>query len=91
MTTFDSHAPRVNTVAAGWALTAVLVTLFLICALLAAIWPTSAFGQGWVALFAEPAVGSITSIIEGIVAAIAVSWLAAVLFVAEYNRLHVRS
>ena len=64
MTTFDTSSHRVNTVAAGWALSAVLVVLFLICALLALIWPTSAIGQGWVTLFAAHAGDSITLIVD---------------------------
>ena len=41
-----THAPM-NGIAAGWALSAVLVVLFAICVALALLWPTSAFGQGW--------------------------------------------
>jgi hypothetical protein len=76
-----------NHVAAGWALSAVLVVFFLICAMLALFWPTSAFGQGWVALFAASPGGSIATLAEGIVGSIGAAWLIAGVFVSVYNRL----
>jgi hypothetical protein len=87
MTTLDTPNPSMNHVAAGWALSAVLVVFFLICAILALFWPTSAFGQGWVALFAAAPGGSIASLAEGIVGSIAVAWLIGGVFVGVYNRL----
>jgi hypothetical protein len=90
MTTLDTSHAGMNGVAAGWALSAVLVIFFLICALLALFWPTSAFGQGWVALFATPG-GSIAGLAEGVLASIATAWLVAGVFVCVYNRLLPRS
>jgi len=75
-----------NGVAAGWALSAVLVILFLICVAIALMWPTSALGQGWMWVFAEPPGGSIAAFIEGILGAIAVAWLIAIVFVGVYNQ-----
>jgi len=91
MTTLDTSHAGMNTVAAGWALSAVLVVFFLICAALALFWPTSAFGQGWVAVFATAPDGSIASFIEGFFGSIAVGWLVTGVFVGVYNRLLPRS
>jgi hypothetical protein len=91
MTTLDTPHAGMNHAAAGWALSAVLVVFFLICATLAFLWPTSAFGQGWVALFAATPGGSIASLAEGIVGSIVAAWLIASVFVGIYNRLISRS
>lgn len=86
MTRTATHTP-INGVAAGWALSAALVILFLICAAIALTWPTSAFGHGWMRVFVEPAGGSIAAFIEGIVGAVAVAWLIAIVFAGVYNQL----
>jgi hypothetical protein len=91
MTTLDTSHPGMSGMAAGWALSAVLVILFLICALLALFWPTSAFGQGWVAVFATPPGGSIAGLVVGLLGSIATAWLVAGVFVGVYNRLLSRS
>jgi hypothetical protein len=91
MTTLDTSHSGMNGVAAGWALSAVLVIFFLICAVLAIFWPTSAFGQGWAALFATPPGGTIAGLVEGILGSVAIAWLVAGVFVGVYNRLLSRS
>jgi hypothetical protein len=91
MTTLDNPHASMNHVAAGWALSAVLVVFFLICAILALFWPTSALGQGWVAVFAATPGSSIASLAEGIVGSIVAAWLIAGVFVGVYNRLISRS
>jgi hypothetical protein len=91
MTTLDTSHAGMNGVAASWALSAVLVIFFLICAILALFWPTSAFGQGWVALFATPPGGSITGLVAGLLGSVAIAWLVAGVFAGVYNRLLSRS
>jgi len=91
MTTLDTLHPRINGVAAGWALSAVVVVLFLICAAVALLWPTSAVGQGWVAAFATTPEGSITGFVEALLGTIAAAWLVAGVFVGVYNRLLARA
>ena len=81
-----THAPM-NGVAAGWALSAVLVALFLVCVALALLWPTSAFGQGWQMVLATLPGGSIAAFVAAILAAIAIGWLVAIMFVGIYNQL----
>jgi hypothetical protein len=84
MTTVDStHAPM-NGMAAGWALSAVFVILFLVCATVALLWPSSALGQSWVAL--APG-GSIAAFVEGLLGGVVIAWLVAIVFVGVYNRM----
>ncbi len=87
MTTLDTSHSSMSGVAAGWALSAVVVILFLICAILALIWPTSALGQGWIAVFATTPAGPIAGLIEGILGSVATAWLVTGVFVGIYNRL----
>jgi hypothetical protein len=90
MSTLDtSHG--MNGMAVGWALSAVLVIFFLICAVLALFWPTSALGQGGVAVFATTPGGSMASWVEGILGSIAAASLEAVVFVGVHNRLLARA
>ena len=81
-----THAPM-NGIAAGWALSAVLVALFLVCVDLALLWPTSAFGQGWQMVLAALPGGSIAAFVEVILRATAIAWLVAIVFVGVYNQL----
>ena len=88
MTTFDTtHAPM-NGMAAGWALSAVFVILFLACATVALLWPSSALGQGRMAL--APG-GSTAPFVEGLLGGFAIAWLVAIVFVGVYNRMLARS
>jgi hypothetical protein len=91
MTTLDTSHARMNGVAAGWALSAVLVVFFLICTLLAIFWPIAAFGQGWVALFATPPDGSIATLVGGMLGSIVIAWFVTGVFVGVHNYLLSRS
>ena len=81
-----THAPM-NGIAAGWALSAVLVVLFLVCVAIALLWPTTAFGQGWQMVLATLPGGSIAAFVEVILGAIAIGWLVAIMFGGIYNQL----
>ena len=79
-----------NVVAAGWALSATFVALFLICLILALIFPEWGTAQGWVAwiaLFSSAPITSIRVWIEGIVFSIAFGWVSGVIFTLVYNSL----
>ena len=91
MTTLDIPHPRINGIAAAWALSAVLAILFLVCAAVALLWPTSAFGQGWVAVFATTPDGSIANLVGGLLGAVAAAWLVVGVFAGVYNRLLARA
>jgi hypothetical protein len=81
-----THAP-INGIAAGWALSAVLLILFLACVVLASLWPTSAFGQGWQTVLATLPGGSLAAFIETLLGLIAIAWLVVIVYVGVYNRL----
>jgi hypothetical protein len=66
----------------------VFVILFLACATTALLWPSSALGQGWVALAPS---GSIAAFAEGLLGGLAIAWLVAIVFVGVYNRTLTRS
>jgi hypothetical protein len=91
MTTLDPSHARIHGVAAGWALTAVLMIVLLICALAAFLWPTSAFGQGWAAVFATTPDGSIAGVIEILLGVVVLAWLITGVFVGVYNCLLARA
>ena len=91
MTTLDTSHTRMNSVATGWALSAVLVVLFLICAALAFFWPTSALGQGWVALFSATPDASIATLVAGVFGSIVAAWFITGVFVGVHNCLLSRS
>lgn len=81
--TYPPH--RMNLVASGWALSIALVVLFVLCLLIALVWPTPAFSHAWVQLFTAAPIGSAANLIEGVVASIAAGWVVAGTFVPVYN------
>jgi hypothetical protein len=89
MTSLDTSRAQMSHVAVGWALSAVLVMLALICAGVALLWPTSAFGQGWTTVFGPG--GSILGVVAMVAGSIAAAWLITVLFESVHNRLVSRS
>jgi hypothetical protein len=91
LTTPDTSHARMNGFAIGWALSVVLVAFLLACAVFALSWPTSAFGQGRVAVFGAPLEAPITNLAAGIPGSIATAWLVADVFVGAPHRLRSRS
>jgi hypothetical protein len=68
-----------------------LVAFLLACAVFALFWPTSAFGQGWVAVFGTPLEAPITNLAAGISGSTATAWLVTGVFVGAPHRLRSRS
>jgi len=86
----DTAYSPMSTVAAGWALSVTFVVLFVICLLLALIFPNWGTAQGWVAwiaLFSSAPITSVQVWIEGIVFSIAFGWVSGVVFTTAYNYL----
>lgn len=77
----------VNIVALGWALTATLVALFVICALAAVLFPTLSLAHNWLGLFSTAPAGSLRNFIEGVIWNIVFAWFSAGVFGLVYNRL----
>ena len=77
----------IDVVAAGWALSAALVVLFVLCALAGMMLPRFSLAHGWLTLFSTAPLGSCRNFIEGILGSIAFGWIAAVVIGLVYNRL----
>ena len=81
---------RMDLVASGWALSATLVVLFILCLLVALLWPTPAFSHAWIQLFTTAPIGSLANLVEGVVVSVAAAWVVAASFVPVYNWLAAR-
>ena len=77
----------VHTVALGWALTATFIVLYVLCFLAALLFPNAALAHGWLGLFSTAPVGSVTGLVEAIIANIGFAWVSAITFGVIYNRL----
>ncbi len=80
----QAHAP-LNIIALGWASSAALVVLFIICLAVALLFPLYP-AHGWVGLFSAAPTTSARVWIEGIVYSAAAGWVGAVVFGTVYNR-----
>jgi 2TM family of unknown function (DUF5676) len=76
----------IDVAAAGWALSAALVILFVICALVGMMLPQFSLSHGWLTLFSTAPFGSAKSFIEGILGSVAFGWVTAVVGGLVYNR-----
>jgi hypothetical protein len=75
-----------NTIALGWALSATLVVLFVICVVAALILPDWPASHRWVELFSVAPLRSLRVWIDGIVFSVAFGWISAVVLSLVYNR-----
>ena len=80
------HRP-VNIVAAGWASSATLVFLFVVCLIAALLYPSAPLAHNWVTLFSVAPMHSGLVWAEGIIGSIAFAWVATVVGGIIYNRL----
>lgn len=76
-----------NLMAAGWALTTTLVGLFILCYLVALVWPAAGLAHGWITLFASQPDNVLRTFAEGIIGSVVAAWVTTILFVPVYNRL----
>jgi hypothetical protein len=79
-----TYAPF-NIVAFGWALSAALVVLFVICLIVALVFPEWPASHGWVALFSAAPMTSARIWIEGIAFNVAFGWIGAIVIGSVYN------
>ena len=77
----------INIVAAGWALSAALIVLFVLCALAGMTFPGMPLAHSWLNLFSTAPLGSARSFFEGTVGSLAFAWVTAVVLGLVYNRL----
>lgn len=92
MTTVMSTGHRVlrgpvDIVALGWALSATLVVLFVICLAVALMLPGLTGSHAWVGLFSVAPVTSLRVWVDGIVYSIVFGWISAAVFGVAYNGL----
>ena len=78
---------RLNIVALGAALSAVLVTLFVIYLLVALIFPEWPAAHGWIRLFSVAPISSGRVWVDGMVANVAFGWVSAIVLCLVYNSL----
>jgi hypothetical protein len=88
MTPVIQSSSPFNAVALGWALSATLVVLFVLCLAAALVlperWPAS---HRWVGLFSLAPLTSARVWLDGIVFSIVFGWISAVVLSLVYNRL----
>ena len=77
----------ISLVALGTALTATLVVLYALCAIAAVLFPKAPLAHSWLLLFSTAPVGSLESLVTGIVANVAFAWISAAVFAPVYHRL----
>jgi hypothetical protein len=85
--TVKAASGLINIVALGWALSAALVVLYVICALAGMIFPEALLTHGWLSLFSTAPLGTLKSFVDGIVGSIGFAWVTAFVLGLVYNRL----
>jgi hypothetical protein len=75
-----------NAVALGWALSAALVVLFVLCLVAALVVPEWRASHAWISLFSVAPLTSARVWIDGIVFSIVFGWVAALVLGLVYNR-----
>jgi hypothetical protein len=81
-----SNSP-LHIVALGWALSAALIVLFVICLAVALVLPDWQASHGWIGLFSVAPLTSVRVWVDGIVFSIVFGWVTAVVLGTVYNRL----
>ena len=87
MATDTNGSAPFNIVALGWALSAALVVLFVLCLIVALLFPDLPATHAWVGLFSAAPLDSARVWIDGVVASVVFGWIAAAMLGAVYNRL----
>ena len=85
MTSTMSGNGSASRVHVGWSLSLTLVILFLICMMLAIMFPSASLAH--VTLFSDTPIGSGRTLVEGIAGSILLAWILAIVFGLTYNRL----
>ena len=77
----------VHIVALGWALTATVVLLYMLCWLAAVLFPNASLTHAWLGLYSTAPVGSARGLVEGILWNVVFAWISAMTFGVTYNSL----
>ena len=87
MTAFPPRSAPLHLGALGFAASAALVVLFVLCWIVAAVIPSLGASHGWIALFTTAPVSSVRALVEGVVWSIVFAWIIALVIVPIYNRI----
>ncbi len=78
---------KLDAMALGWALSATLVLLFVLCAAAALVFPGVQLAHAWLGLFSTTAPGSLRNLVDGVVWSFVLGWVSAVSMALVYNRM----
>ena len=87
MTAFPPRSAPLHLGALGFAASAALVVLFVLCWIVAAVIPSLGASHGWIALFTTAPVSSVRALVEGVLWSIVFGWIIALVMVPIYNRI----
>jgi hypothetical protein len=87
MNTQTTLSSPFNIVALGWGLSAALVVPFVVCLVVALVFPDWQASHGWIGLFSVAPMTSVRVWIDGIVFSIVFGWVSAVVLGLVYNHL----
>ena len=90
MATESAGSAPFNIVALGWALSAALVVLFVICLVVAVLLPDLPATHAWVGLFSAAPMTSLRVWVDGILFSVVFGWITAAVLGVVYNRLIAR-
>ncbi len=79
-----------NVAALGWGLSAALVVLFVVCLVVALLFPDLPATHAWVGLFSAAPMSSVRVWVDGILFSILFGWITAAVLGVVYNRLIAR-
>jgi hypothetical protein len=78
---------HLDVMALGWALSAALVVLFVVCLVVALVIPDWPASHAWIGLYSAAPLTSLRVWVDGIVFSLVFGWVAALVFGSVYNRL----
>jgi len=81
----DTRSTPLKVVAFGWALSAALIVLYVLCLLVAVVFPQWQGSHAWVGLFSVAPISSLRVWVDGILFSIVFGWVAAIAFGCTYN------
>ena len=78
---------HLDVMALGWALSAALVVLFVICLVVALVLPDWPASHAWIGLYSAAPLTSLRVWVDGVVFSLVFGWVTALVFGSVYNRL----
>ena len=85
--TTRTETGHLDVMALGWALSAALVVLFVVCLVVALVIPDWPASHAWIGLYSAAPLTSLRVWVDGIVFSLVFGWVTALVFGSVYNRL----